>query len=119
PQLRGIVGKVASFGEVAVVAVVRPDLDPVQGADRDDVLFDAGPGAQGRRNHQATLGVAAELFRMREEVADERPIARVLDRRSLEAGANLGPGRSRVERQARIRVGDGKEESRAEALAEA
>lgn len=101
------------------VAVLGPDLDPGERADRGDVFVDPGPGAQGGRQHEPALVIARELFGVGEQVADEGPVAGVLDRRRLEAGRELRPDRGRVEDQARVGLANRYKEARAQAFAEA
>ncbi len=72
-----------------------------------------------RRQHEPALVIARELLGVREQMAHERPVARVLDGRGFEARAEFVPDGGGVERQARVGLGDGYEKAGTEPLPEA
>ena len=104
---------------VAAETVLRPDLDPGQGADGDDVPLDLGVLTVGGRDDEPALGVARYFLCMGEKMAHEPAIAFVLGRGGLEPRAELSPRDRRVERQARVGLGDGQEEAGAQPFAKA
>ena len=63
-----------------------------------------------RGDDDPPLVIARDLFRVGKQIADEAAIPLVLGRDRLETPAELDPRRARIERQARVGVGNGEDE---------
>src|SRR5215469_10615944 len=101
-QIRHAVGRAAGLPPSGR----RPHLDARQRADEHDVLVDVREVAQRLRHDDTALSIKRHLLGVREEMADEAPVARILARRSFELSAELRPSGLGVERKARLRRRD-------------
>ena len=118
-ELRGEGGSFFRRRARAAEAFLGPDLDACQRTDRDGFPLEARVRPQCRRDEQAAIGIECDFVRVCEEMPHETAVAFVLHRCCFESFAKCIPGRLRIEREARIGLGDGNDELRPEPIPKA